>query len=116
MISLEEAALKAEKTVETRDSKEGSDDVLSKVYERLKKDYEVEKKLDTGSTSVPPSSDNSDEVSQKSGKDKYLTQKLSRYSKKEQKLIGHIYTILRAILPHDTAEIAIQKIQEELSK
>ena len=38
------------------------------------------------------------------------------YSKKEQKLIGRIYTILRSILPHDTASIVIQKIQEELNK
>lgn len=116
VLSLEEAASKAEKTVETRDSKEGSDDVLSKVYDRLKKDYKVEKKVNTGSKTVPSSSDNNDEPPQKNGKDKYLTQKLSKYSKKEQKLIGHIYTILRAILPHDTAEIVIQKIQEELSK
>ena len=56
VLSLEEAASKAEKTVETRDSKEGSDDVLSKVYDRLKKDYKVEKKVNTGSKTVPSSS------------------------------------------------------------
>lgn len=114
VLALEEAAIKAAKTLKTRDSKEGSDDVLSKVYGRLKKDYEVEKKENTGKT-IPSPEDN-DEADKKSGKDKFLPQKLSKYSKKEQKLIGHIYTILCAILPHDTAAIVIQKIQEELNK
>lgn len=114
VLALEEAATKAAKTVEIRDSKEGADDVLSKVYGRLKKDYEVEKKENTGNKL--PSSDASNEDSKKSGKDIFLPQKLSKYSKKEQKLIGRIYTILRAILPHDTAAIVIQKIQEELKK
>lgn len=114
VLALEEAATKAAKIVETRDSKERSDDVLSKVYGRLKKDYEVEKKENTGNKLPLP--DDSYEDSKKSGKDKFLPQKLSKYSKKEQKLIGRIYTILRAILPHDTAAIVIQKIQEELNK
>ena len=114
VLALEEAATKAAKTVETRDSKEGTDDVLSKVYGRLKKDYEVKKNGNT--EKIKPSSDDSDEDSKKNGKDKFLPQKLSKYSKKEQKLIGRIYTILRSILPHDTASIVIQKIQEELNK
>lgn len=115
VIALEEAATKAAKTLETRDSKEGSDDVLSKVYARLKKDYEPEKKSHTETKATPPP-ENSDEPAKKGGKDKYLTQQLSKYSKKEQKLISRIYNILQAILPHDTAAIVIQKIQEELSK
>lgn len=114
VLALEEAATKAAKTVETRDSKEGTDDVLSKVYGRLKIDYEVKKNGNT--EKIKPSSDDSDEDSKKNGKDKFLPQKLSKYSKKEQKLIGRIYTILRSILPLDTASIVIQKIQEELNK
>ena len=47
---------------------------------------------------------------------KYKSQNLSQYSKKEQKLIGKIYGIIRAILPHDMADVVINKIQEELSK
>lgn len=115
--SLEAAALKASKTMETRDSKEGTDDVLSKVYGRLKKDYEVKRKVTTENTKTLRNSTNdTDETERKNGKDKFLSQKLSKYSKKEQKLIGRIYTILQSILPHDTATIVIQKIQEELSK
>ena len=55
--------------------------------------------------------------SKQTGKGKqYMTQSLSKYNKKEQKLISHIYGILKAILPRDTATMVINKIQEELSK
>lgn len=114
VLVLEEAATKAAKTLETRNVKEASDDVLSKVYDRLNKDYKVESKPASGSK--PKNQKKDDDESQKGGKDKFLTQKLSKYNKKEQKLISRIYTILRAILPHDTAEIVIAKIQEELMK
>lgn len=113
--SLENAASKASKTVETRDSKEGTDDVLSKVYSRLKEDYKVKKKVTIEKVKTSKDSTNDvDEAEGKNQKDKFLSQKLSKYSRKEQKLIGRIYTILQAILPHDTATIVIQKIQEEL--
>lgn len=114
---LEDAAIKASKTVETRDLKEGTDDVLSKVYERLKKDYRVKQKIMAKDPQILPKLINDvNGTDRKNGKDKFLSQKLSKYSKREQKLIGHIYTILQAILPHDTAMIVIKKLQEELSK
>ena len=47
---------------------------------------------------------------------KYLTQSLSKYGKKEQKLISRIYTIIKSMLPKDMAEMVVKKIQEELSK
>ena len=46
----------------------------------------------------------------------YITQSLSKLSKKEQKLVSRIYNIIKAILPRDTADTVITKIQEELSK
>ena len=115
--SLEDAATRAAKIVETRDAKEGTDDVLSKVYDRLKRDYEpkiVTPKTENGAGTQ--NKNNEEDIGTKGGKDKFLTQKLSKYNKKEQKLVSRIYTILRSILPHDTAEIVITKIQEELSK
>ena len=42
--------------------------------------------------------------------------RISKYNKKEQKLISRIYGILNAILPKDMATMVINKIQEELSK
>ena len=47
---------------------------------------------------------------------KYLTQSLSKFGKKEQKLISRIYVIIKSILPKDMAEMVVKKIQEELSK
>ena len=46
----------------------------------------------------------------------YLTQNLSKYNKREQKLISKVYSILQAILPKDMADMVVAKIQEELSK
>lgn len=114
---LEDAASKASKMLETRDLKEGTDDVLSKVYGQLREDYEVKNSATVENVKKPQNITNDvDETERKKEKDKFLSQKLSKYSKKEQKLIGRIYTILQAILPYDTATIVIQKIQEELSK
>ncbi|WP_283592116.1 hypothetical protein [Clostridium butanoliproducens] len=47
---------------------------------------------------------------------KYMSQSLSQYSRKEQKLISKIYSTITAILPKDMAEMVVAKIQEELSK
>ena len=44
------------------------------------------------------------------------TSSLSKYGKKEQKLIAKIYNIIKMILPKDYSEMVIKKIQEELSK
>lgn len=97
-------AEKATKQIETRNSKEQADDVLSKVYTALQADYPVIQKSEDISPVKPVQ------------KGKYITQSLSQYSKKEQKLISRIYSILKAILPHDMATMVINKIQEELSK
>ena len=83
--------------------------MLSKVYTALRSDYSV--------AQMPPA--NKEDLPQTKPTQKgrqYITQSLSQYSKKEQKLISHIYRILSAILPHDTATMVINKIQEELSK
>lgn len=112
------AVEKAERTIETRDKKEQSDDVLSKVYDALKKEYNVPSE-EPKNTSVPttkPTDNDSEQNPYKSKKTTYLTQSLSKYGKKEQKLISKIYGIIRAILPHDMATVVINKIQEELSK
>ena len=83
--------------------------MLGRVYDALRSDY-------------APSSDvssNGMSVQSTSGIEKpkiYMTQSLTKYNRREQKLISRIYSILKAILPHDTAEIVISKIQEELSK
>ena len=105
---LKKASEKASKLIESRNQRETNDDVLNRVYSALRNEYTppTEEHKSTRAT-VEPQSDK---------KKTYLSQSLSQYNKKEQKLIGKIYSILNAILPHDTATIVIQKIQEELSK
>lgn len=102
------AAEKAAKLIETRDTKEKTDEVLSKVYKALRSDYTPKDPAPVAEPSVTPKSPAKSK--------QYMAQSLSQYSKKEQKLIGRIYGILNAILPHDTAMLVINKVQEELSK
>ena len=102
-------AEKATRQIETRNNKEKTDDVLSKVYKALRTDYSVYQET------TEKNEDVSKAKSIQKGK-QYMTQSLSKYNKKEQKLISRIYRILSAILPYDTATMVINKIQEELSK
>ena len=97
------AAEKAVKQITTRDQKEKDDEVLSRVYRALRDKYSV--KPAPTETKTPKEPVRGQE---------YMTQKLSKFSKKEQKTISRIYSILRAILP--MANMVINKIQEELSK
>lgn len=110
------AVEKAEKTIETRDKKDHSDDVLTKVYTALKKEYQIPA---VETKNISTSNDSNEEVDvnpYKNKKTTYLTQSLSKYSKKEQKLISRIYGIIKAILPYDMATMVVNKIHEELSK
>jgi len=100
------AAEAAKKVIETRDGKEKNDDVLSRVYSALRKDYELPEIKNKEETIPEP---------EQKGK-QYITQSLSKLSKKDQKLVSRIYGIIKAILPRDTADMVITKIQEELSK
>lgn len=107
--SQKKAAEDAAKKIEVRNQKEQSDEVLSKVYKALRTEYAPQK------TGKPL--ELSDKEYDKEHKNKtYMTQALSKYNKREQKLISRIYSILKTILPNDTAALVISKIQEELSK
>ena len=106
---LEESKDKAEKAkhqLDLRKKDADKSDVFSKVYTEINTAYGV---TETKATEVETKK--LDEGKKKSS---YLSQSLSRYSKKEQKLIGSIYDIIKKILPKDSAELVIQKIQEEL--
>ena len=100
-------AEKAKRVIKNRDEKEKDDKVLTRVHKEIKQKYPAENK------EVKPVED----VPEKNSKNKsFITQSLSGYSKKEQKLVSEIYQIIKSILPHDTAELVITKIQEELKK
>ena len=96
---------KAKHELELREKDAQRNGVYSRVYNAINSAYKPKEVTDDNTSK---SNDN------KKKKDSYLSQSLSRYSKKEQKLIGNIYEIIKNILPKDTAEIVIKKIQEEL--
>ncbi|MBC5726434.1 ATP-binding protein [Agathobaculum sp. NSJ-28] len=103
--SQEKAAEKATKQITMRDQKGKDDEVLSRVYQALRDKYPVK----STPAKLKP-------LKEATKGQEYMSQKLSKFSKKEQKTISRIYSILRAILPMDTANMVINKIQEELSK
>ena len=108
---LEVAKEKAEKsvrTIELREQDAAESTTLNRVFNEIKESYRPEKSKII-LTSEPIEKDHKEEK-------KYLTQNLSKYNKREQKLISRIYAILQAILPKDMAEMVVAKIQEELSK
>ncbi len=101
---------KAKREIENRKKDAGSNEVYARVFAEIEKTYkskEEPKKREEIETEERESSEKNN---------KYLTQSLSKYGKKEQKLIARIYAIIKSILPKDMAEMVIKKIQEELSK
>ena len=91
--------------MELRQKEAEKSEVFTRVFNAINTVYKPE---DTSSQNVNKNIDS------KKKKDAYLSQSLSRYYKKEQKLIGNIYDIIKKILPQETAELVIKKIQEEL--
>lgn len=112
--NLEFAKKKAKKNIhiiELRKQDANKNTTLNRVFNEIKESYQPEV------TNIEISSDAvmSDEKNKKKDK-RYLTQNLSKYNKREQKLISKVYAILQAILPKDMADVVVTKIQEELSK
>lgn len=100
------ASEKAEREIELRQKDAEKNSVLDRVFKQIETTYK------------PPKKEPDKTAEKKTEKEskKYLAQNLSKYNKKEQKLISRIYGIIKAILPKDMAEVVITKIQEELSK
>lgn len=111
---LETAKEKAEKsvrTIELREQDANENTTLNRVFNEIKESYRPE----ILNTVISVDSVKQEEKNKKEDK-KYLTQNLSKYNKREQKLISKVYSILQAILPKDMADMVVAKIQEELSK
>ena len=101
---------KAKREIENRKKDTDSNEVYARVFAEIEKTYkskEEPKKREERETEERESSEKNS---------KYLTQSLSKYGKREQKLIARIYAIIKSMLPKDMAEMVIKKIQEELSK
>ena len=99
---------KAKREIENRKKDADSNEVYARVFAEIEKTYKKEE-----------TNEKKEEIEEKETSDKsnkYLTQSLSKYGKKEQKLISRIYAIIKSMLPKDMAEMVVKKIQEELSK
>lgn len=105
--SLTKAAEKAKTQIAARDQKDEDDQVLRRIYRALYDTYHV---------SPPPSDLVSAPTPVKSKRTDFISGDLSNISRKERKIVSRIYGILYAILPKNTAEMVIKKIQEELKK
>jgi len=101
---------KAKREIENRRKDAANNEVLGKVFAEIEKTYKSEDVEDISKSKKEEKQGNTDKTN------KYLTQSLSKYGKKEQKLISRIYAIIKSMLPKDMAEMVVKKIQEELSK
>ncbi|WP_346866831.1 MULTISPECIES: ATP-binding protein [unclassified Clostridium] len=105
-----EKVIKANRELELRKKDAEANKVFERVYKELENQYSVkEENKEKKSTALYE--DNTNKKNKK-----YMSQSLSQYSRKEQKLISKIYSIIIAMLPKDMAEMVVAKIQEELSK
>jgi len=95
-----EEAVKAEKKLETIKAKSAETlTPISKIIERATSNHTLAIKNDVDT-----------EVATKPV---FRTAKLSRLNKGEQKFLGNIFSIIQNVLPKETAELLIQKIEEE---
>lgn len=115
-----EKAEKAEATLNRQKDRYVQNGVLSKVYKNLREKYSLkDSKIvdETCSSDFGNSKSVKIDVEDKSKrKQSYLAQGLTKYSKKEQKLVSRIYNTIQAMLPPDQASYVIEKIQEDLMK
>lgn len=97
-----EDALKAEAKLDriSQSSSNGTVSPISKILEKVA----VNKSTKVEFTPAPSLNE----------KLKYRTDSLSRLTKEQRKFLGDIFTIINNVLPRDTAENLIQKIEEEL--
>lgn len=95
-----EEAVKAKKKLETIQIKSAETlTPISKIIERATSNHTLVIK-DNVDTEV-------------SAKPVFRTAKLSKLNKSEQKFLGNIFSIIQNVLPKETAELLIQKIEEE---
>lgn len=120
LMEKQKKAEEARRKVETRRKNDSDDNVLQRVYDYLDKKYRESDEIEKGNVEKVKNVNDKKEINltdkERKSKKQYLTGDLSKYNKKEQKLISRIYKTIKQILPNDTAELVINKLQEELKK
>lgn len=94
-----EEALKAKKKLETiKEKSEGQLTPISKIIERATSNHKLTIENDVATEIAT--------------KPVFRTAKLSKLNKSEQKFLGNIFSIIQNVLPKETAELLIQKIED----
>lgn len=107
------------------ENKSAKNPLYNKVFNMIKEDFqkkdiesntpEIAQQNVIKTTSTPIKKNNTNTIQEKSiKKKKYIAQELSKYNKREQKLITRIYSKIKELLPKDMADDLIDKIQEDL--
>lgn len=115
------------KKIGSLENKSKESPLYTRVFNAIKEDFQKkdiesniietdqENIIKTPSTSKKDNENNINTIQEKSNrKKKYKAQELSKYNKREQKLITRIYSKIKELLPKDMAEDLINKIQEDL--
>ena len=103
-----ERAAKAEREIANRKKDTEDNEIYRRVFTAIEETYKPAEPAQTGTGKKSEKADKK--------QNKYMTQNLSKFKSKDQKLIARIYGIIKNILPKDMADLVIKKIQEELSK
>ncbi len=97
-----EEAVKAQNKLETIKTKSAETDALTpitKIIERATSNHTLSIKNDVETEVVT--------------KPIFRTDKLSKLNKEQRKFLGNVFSVIRNVLPKETAELLIQKIEEE---
>lgn len=106
-------AEKAKKELQKIREKYTSDEVINNTFSYLEKKF-LSNTSKSENVVDDNNSNNGEQKNKYKKKQSYLTQGLTKYTKKEQKLVSRIYNTIQAILPPDQAKSLIEKIQEDL--
>ncbi len=107
-----EKVQKEKRTLELRQKDAEMNPILNRVFTEIQTTYKPIEMIEKTTEKIETADNQQNNKNNK----KYLSQSLSKYGRKEQKLISHIYEIIINMLPKDTADMVVAKIQEELNK
>jgi len=115
----EKTACKAEKEIIKFKNKSQSDKVLRKVIQAVEKEYNKShniniKNEEESNQKLKPINRPNKII--KEGKASYLTNELSKLNKGERKVVERIYIVIKNVLPPESSDELINKIQSELKK
>jgi molecular chaperone HtpG len=107
-----------EKLEKIKENAEKAEKQLKKIEEYAEENEALKRFVDYRQNNKPETKHKDDEQSpkkqeRKSNGKKYKANKLSKLSKREQKLVGEIYEVIRTILPPDLQKVLIYKIEEK---